>query len=86
MLRKLSETGEPVAVRRSAAQQLQQAGQQLGLSLALNETFVDAMRPTDSSRPSWPPSGRTIRARRRAILSLFLLAMIWAVLQRLLGW
>jgi hypothetical protein len=90
MLRRLTETDTPEGVRRSAAQQLQQADREPGLSLSLtgdSARAIDAMRPVDG----WPDQlqqwvKRTRKARFRAALLLILLFMIWAALQTYYGW
>jgi hypothetical protein len=86
MLRKLSETGTPDRVRRSAAQQLRQASQETSLSLSLSEESaraVDAISPVDRSRveelQQW--AKRTRKARLRAALIFLLIIIIWVVLQ-----
>jgi len=91
MLRKLSETGTGDGVRRSAAQQLRRAIQEMSMSLSLigeSERAVDAMSPMDGSRveqlQQWAKRSR--KARMRAALLLLLMAIIWVVLQSHFRW
>ena len=92
MLRRLTETGTPDGVRRSAAQQLQQADQKTRLSISLTEESaraIDAIRPIDGWR--WPDElqqrvKRTRKARLRAVLLSVLLFMIWTALRSYYGW
>jgi len=92
MLRRLTETGTPDGVRRSAAQQLQQAEQDFRLSISLTDESaraIDAMRPIDGWR--WPDElqqwvKRTRKARLRAAMLSVLLFMIWTALRSYYGW
>ena len=92
MLRRLTETGTRDGVRRSAAQQLQQADQETRLSIPLTEESaraIDAIRPIDGWR--WPDElqqrvKRTRKARLRAVLLSVLLFMIWTALRSYYGW
>jgi len=92
MLRRLTETSTPDGVRRSAAQQLQQADRETRLSISLTEESaraIDAIRPIDGWR--WPDElqqwvKRTRKARLRAAMLSVLLFMIWTALRSYFGW
>jgi hypothetical protein len=84
MLRKLSETGTGDGVRRSAAQQLRRAIQEMSMSLSLigeSERVIDAMRPVSRFEQLEQWAKRSRKARMRAALLLLLMAIIWVVLQ-----
>ena len=84
MLQKVSETGTPEPVRRSAAHQLRQASRQTILSPE-SERAVDAI-PVDRVERLRQWVKRTRKARIRAALCLTLIFIIWVVLQTHFRW
>jgi len=85
----LSETGTGDGVRRSAAQQLRRAIQEMSMSLSLigeSERVIDAMSPVSRFEQLEQWAKRSRKVRMRAALLLLLMAIIWVVLQSHYQW